>query len=173
MREIKFRGLTEGGTCVYGDLINYENGRKAVIGRQLSAPGYLSVEGARISPVKAETIGQYTGLKDVNGNEVFEGDILNVFYKSDDGKHNHDCIYRAVFGVLNDIQFIFIGLMWRSHGYNQYPTSSTLKVEYGQLDYSYSQDLERYELLAPDRTSYFEVIGNIHQNPELLEQNDE
>lgn len=78
MRQIKFRGLTEGDTCVYGDLINYENGRKAIIGRQLSAPGYLSVEGARISPVQVETVGQFTGFQDSKGQDIYEGDIVYI-----------------------------------------------------------------------------------------------
>lgn len=130
MRQIKFRGLTEGGTCVYGDLINYENGRKAIIGRQLSAPGYLSVEGARISPVKAETIGQYTGLKDVNGVEIYEGDLV----KKDDDK------------------FIKCGVISFIHGC--WMVASKDGDRYFNLHWYLRQA---------------EVIGNIHQNRELLE----
>ena len=134
MREIKFRGLTEGGTCVYGDLINYENGRKAIIGRQLSAPGYLSVEGARISPVKAETVSQFTGLQDKKGSDIYEDDI---------------CTVAGIGLAIVDIC----------------PYNGT---QFKTLD---GYDVPVIDCVAEDDD--FEIVGNIHQHPELLEQNDE
>lgn len=132
MRQIKFKGLTEGGTCVYGDLVNYENGRKAIIGRQLSAPGYLSVEGARISPVKAETVGQFTGLADKNGVEIYEGDIVK--WQAGFVSGNNAIIY-------NDGGFC--------------------------IDSAFQDDTSIHQSYA---SNALEVIGNVHQNPELLEQ---
>ena len=68
MREIKFRGLRPDNAWECGDLYTVpEKGWTLIRNR---------VDGERFF-VRPETVGQFTGLRDANGHEIFEGDILS------------------------------------------------------------------------------------------------
>lgn len=69
MREIKFRGRRPNGQWMYGALIPAE----------LSWWGVPSIADKNFRyEVDPETIGQFTGYKDADGKEIYEGDILET-----------------------------------------------------------------------------------------------
>lgn len=130
-REILFKGETPGtnkwveGTGVLNDGINTWLVK--------NKPNTAIKLGEEYFIVNPETVGQYTGFIDKNGNKIFEGDILST--------GNPD----EFFGVVEWIE-----------------ENSGFAVSFNGLVETFE------ELILLDKVE-LEIIGNIHDNPELLE----
>ena len=130
-REIIFRGkdfLKE--EWVYGDLVKTKN----FVAIKRTNGDYFHP--TQVSP---NTVGQYTGLKDKDGREIYEGDILQYIGKRRD---NMNKVYRRKV-VFHEGMFALL--------------SKELPV-YSALNYH----------CMKDGRSAWSVIGNIHDNPELI-----
>ena len=119
MREILFRGKRiDNGAWIEGDLLQNIDAIKI---RELEKEKREIVKSYEVYP---ETVGEYTGLTDKHGRNIFEGDIIDFDEREWGSKY----------------------------------------VETVKFDYDY------LSLRQSDFNEWCEIIGNIHDNPELLEE---
>lgn len=147
MREILFRGKslkdnewTQGYYCRY-DWTGKE--------KEYIIPDYASASYG--VAVESNTIGQYTGLTDKNGVKIFEGDILqgDEYPYCSDGDYNY---YAEV--VWFDDGCCGFGLCTHKN-----PKSAVRGISDGNCEWFEDFDSNNWS-----------VVGNIYDNPELIEE---
>lgn len=89
-----------------------------------------------------DSVSQYTGLKDKNGKKVFEGDIVRYEDAEADFEGYHDNVF-ANQGIVHI-------------------------SPWGGVLFTSRQTVEMDDLYVSETSIDAEVIGNIHDNPELL-----
>lgn len=146
MREILFRGKRiDNGDWIVGNLSQYPCREN---GKFVYSITTVFMPPTR-ERVVLESIGQYTGLTDKNGTKIFERDIIRA---------NHD-------GAIGVVRF----------GEYMSPSDPDLTRHIGYyVDWQGKEkDFLRADLGYWASRSDVEVIGNIYDNPELLEVQDD
>ena len=137
MRELKFRcwkmrnGKLQRYVCTPFGLFDYAHNHP-------DAPvmNYQNVNDIRDFMPDADVIDQYTGIKDKNGKEIYDGDIIHEKWYDSDVHRGRDRIG---------------------------------KIEYFCDGFVCWFKREGFVGLGMFPTKNIEIIGNIHENPELLE----
>lgn len=134
MRDILFKAKTFNGKWVQGLLAHKDN--KWYISNKAGMPFAFEV--------RPDTICQYTGLKDKNGNKIWENDIVELY----DTNNNYKWKAIVKFGNPNATY---------NWGYQLHPIG----------EYKVNTDILLWVEME-DTGTICEVIGNIFDNPELL-----
>lgn len=138
-REIKFRGRSKNNIWFYGSYVTFLPKQDPF---ELTPPCREieivddSGKGRFVNPF---TVGQFTGLHDKNGKEIYDGDIIAV----------------------NGIQIGYIVGGVRGYCYD---------VIYTPAKHNGEKSWPLYSVVTRDYPNKCEVIGNIHDNPELLKE---
>ena len=142
MREILFRGkVTNKDKWVYGVPVkatSIDESEMLIIKSVFNCDEY-ACRGCDFEPVIPESISEFTGLTDKNGQKIFEGDIIaSALWWQEKAKNG------AV--AFKDGSF---GLIW------------------------YRGEVEQFNPFTSMCNITYEVIGNIHDNPEMMKEGEE
>ena len=139
MQQIKFR--------VWNGVLHEYRTIDMNSGKQNLGMGFESEEGVGSNTTTiycsfGDVVEQFTGLKDVNGKEIYEGDIIEFFGA------NKKIKVKKEFGII----------VYKADRYGAGFNSIIQNKECGYGGINIAQDI---------------VVGNAHENPELLEEKNE
>lgn len=140
MRQIKFRGKRKDGVWVFGDFFDTRHSTFCNYMPTIIEDG--GAEPSDFHLVDPDTVSQFTGLVDRNGKEIYEGDVLEY----DTGKR-YVVVYSTE-GLDSNTNDFYIGAFMLKDDHNFHELICSVTRPY----------------------RYAEIIGSIHDNPELLNE---
>ena len=159
MREIKFRA--------WDSVLNEYRKLDMNSGKQNLGMGFEATEGigsntTTIYHSVGDVIEQYTGIDDRVGNSVYENDIVEMDYR----KGDHTILDPQTLGMVEQYSDVDTIVRWIVH---IWPSTGVI------INHISSENQEQFvgDYRIPQYlhiNKYCVVVGNIHENPELLEE---
>jgi len=144
MREIKFRGKRiDTGQWIDGCYVEWSNTRGNKQYQIVSSNGYHN-------DVHPETVGQFTGLKDKNGRDIYEGDIIKI-----NTHFQHIVPFDFPYRHENEKGFALYVVEWNA----KHSSMELIMKNYTKME-------PTCQILHVG--NHHEIIGNIHDQPELI-----
>lgn len=140
-RKVRFRGQDYYGNWVYGNLIS-NKGKPYIVG-ELFEVNDKSFNLEYWFPVRIKTIGQFTGLKDAEGMDIFDGQII--------GDEDE---YFLIVVEYSEKEGRFVGISTQKY----FLTGEDRRNSQFGLSQKWIDISKR------------KIVGNIHDNPELLKR---
>lgn len=141
-REIKFRGWFQGINgqeyWAYGYLVKQTNGNWEITNGETSWT--------------VDDVGQFTGLKDKNGKEIYEGDVYRDTIEYEDQPDEY--LYFICSYVKSQSAFCWV-------------LNADYELGFHELDIL-PEDIEDYSTVSNYDLDKIQIIGNIYEKPELL-----
>lgn len=145
-RKVVFRGKRkQNGDWIEGSLLSYPNGNTSICKEIVDSEVLVECE------VEPKSIGQFTGLFSVDGQRIFEGDIL--------------CVNGEYFGVVRFGEY-------ESKQIGEYKSKHIgFWVKWvNSKDENYCIAVWRKDLLFWAKCEECNVCGNVYDNPDLVKE---
>ncbi len=164
-REIKFRGWNSSMKRMVYDAFSLR--------KPAPSQHYISCS----TSIAFDEVMQYTGLKDKNGEEIYEGDIVSIEHIYYQGIAQYDSRLEEGFRKIgnyvlkyDDGRFVFSNGLNSLEIHNFWRWSQEKQFYYATGDFVREND--RYGHFSKEYFRFLGLLGNIYENPEILEATD-
>ena len=149
MREIKFRAWLK-EKKIMGEVLGIDILHKEIFFSNEDVDCYEHTDFKNIELM------QYTGLKDKNNKEIYEGDVLKLIHTG----------IKISADRLEDLKR-FVGIIKYENGIFKIVRTEKSLIE---SKYFEMEQKKVYEIFIYSKLYDLEVVGNIYENPELLKE---